>query len=56
MIRPTGMAPKHAEEAISMTLGRLHLSVADARGLAEGALRGIGYHNDEACIIAGPRD
>ena len=35
-----------------MTLGRLRLSVADARGLAEGALRGIGYHNDEARIIA----
>src|SRR5262249_33596500 len=33
-------------------LGRLRLSVADARGLAEGALRGIGYHNDEARIIA----
>jgi LDH2 family malate/lactate/ureidoglycolate dehydrogenase len=37
--------------AIIMTLGRLHLSVADARDLAEGALRGIGYHNDEAHII-----
>ena len=35
-----------------MTLGRLRLSVADARGLAEGALRGIGYHNDESRIIA----
>src|SRR5436190_15546159 len=35
-----------------MTLGRLRLSVVDARGLAEGALRGIGYHNDEARIIA----
>ena len=33
-------------------LGRLRLSVADARDLAEGALRGIGYHNDEARIIA----
>jgi hypothetical protein len=31
---------------------RLRLSVADARDLAEGALRGIGYHNDEARIIA----
>src|ERR1700745_3429662 len=40
------------EEAIVMTLARLRLSVADARGLAEGALRGIGYHNDEARIIA----
>ena len=27
------------------------LSVADARDLAQGALRGIGYHNDEARII-----
>jgi L-2-hydroxycarboxylate dehydrogenase (NAD+) len=35
-----------------MTLGRLRLSVSDARDLAEGALRGIGYHNDEARIIA----
>ena len=35
-----------------MTVGRLRLSVADARDLAEGALRGIGYHNDEARIIA----
>src|SRR5947207_1071665 len=35
-----------------VTLGRLRLSVVDARGLAEGALRGIGYHNDEARIIA----
>jgi len=35
-----------------MTLDRLRLSVADARDLAEGALRGIGFHNDEARIIA----
>jgi len=35
-----------------MTLSRLRLNVADARDLAEGALRGIGYHNDEARIIA----
>src|SRR5260221_14762349 len=35
-----------------MTIGRLGLSIADARDLAEGALRGIGYHNDEARIIA----
>ena len=34
------------------TLGRLRLSVADARDLAEGALRGIGYRDDEARIIA----
>src|SRR5438445_1199886 len=40
------------EEAIVMTLARLRLSVADARDLAEGALRGIGYCNDEARIIA----
>jgi hypothetical protein len=49
--RPTqgGAAPR----ALGLlTLGRLRLSVADARGLAEGALRGIGYHNDEARIIA----
>jgi L-2-hydroxycarboxylate dehydrogenase (NAD+) len=35
-----------------MTLGRLRLSVADARDLAEGALRGVGYNNNEARIIA----
>jgi LDH2 family malate/lactate/ureidoglycolate dehydrogenase len=35
-----------------MTLSRLRLSVTDARDLAEGALRGIGYRNDEARIIA----
>jgi hypothetical protein len=34
-----------------MTLGRLRLSVADARELTEGELRGIGYHNDEARIV-----
>jgi LDH2 family malate/lactate/ureidoglycolate dehydrogenase len=35
-----------------MTLGRLRLSVADARDLSESALCGIGYHNDEARIIS----
>ena len=35
-----------------MPLGQVSLSVADARDLAEGALRGIGYHDDEARIIA----
>src|SRR3984893_15617064 len=35
-----------------MTPGRSHLSVVDARALAEGALRGIGYDADEARIIA----
>jgi hypothetical protein len=35
-----------------MTPGRIHLNVADARALAEGALRGIGYDADEARIIA----
>jgi len=35
-----------------MTLGRLRLSVAEARDLAEGALAGIGYPSDEARIIA----
>src|SRR6476619_4641352 len=35
-----------------MTLGRLRLSVPDARDLAEGALRGVGYDSDEARIIA----
>ena len=31
---------------------RIRLSVADARELAEGALRGIGYDDDEARIVA----
>src|ERR1700693_6435899 len=35
-----------------MALGRMRLSVADARDLAEGALRGVGYNEDEARIIA----
>src|SRR5579871_3339689 len=35
-----------------MAPGRVHLSVADARDLAEGALRGIGYDSEEARIIA----
>ena len=32
--------------------GRINLSVADARDLAEGALRGIGFDDDEARIVA----
>ena len=35
-----------------MTPGRVYLSVADARDLAEGALRAIGFDHDEARIIA----
>jgi L-2-hydroxycarboxylate dehydrogenase (NAD+) len=35
-----------------VTPGRLRLSVAEARELAEGALVGVGYHGDEARIIA----
>ncbi|HEX2338804.1 MAG TPA: Ldh family oxidoreductase [Hyphomicrobiaceae bacterium] len=35
-----------------MVLGRVRLSVAEARDLAEGALEGIGYPGDEARIIA----
>jgi LDH2 family malate/lactate/ureidoglycolate dehydrogenase len=35
-----------------MALGRVHLSVTDARDLAEGALRGIGFDHDEARIVA----
>jgi LDH2 family malate/lactate/ureidoglycolate dehydrogenase len=35
-----------------MVPGRINLSVADARDLAEGALRGVGYDNEEARIIA----
>ena len=35
-----------------MTSTRVRLSVADARDLAEGALRGIGYDADEARIVA----
>ena len=34
-----------------MAPGRIHLSVAEARDLAEGALRGLGYDHDEARII-----
>ena len=35
-----------------MAPGRISLSVANARDLAEGALRGVGYRDDEARIIA----
>ena len=35
-----------------MAAERIHLSVADARELAEGALRGVGYDDKEARIIA----
>src|SRR5713226_4326975 len=35
-----------------MSSDRIHLSVAEARALAEGALRGIGYDDEEARIIA----
>jgi LDH2 family malate/lactate/ureidoglycolate dehydrogenase len=35
-----------------MTLDRLRLSVAEARDLAQSALRGIGYDTDEARIIS----
>jgi LDH2 family malate/lactate/ureidoglycolate dehydrogenase len=35
-----------------MTPGRIHLSVAEARDLAEGALCGMGYDHDEARIVA----
>src|SRR5271169_4429209 len=35
-----------------MALGRIKLSVADARDLAEGALRGIGFDDNEARIVA----
>src|SRR5437773_4837381 len=35
-----------------MATGRVRLSVPDARDLAEGALRGIGYQDDDAHIIA----
>jgi LDH2 family malate/lactate/ureidoglycolate dehydrogenase len=34
------------------TPGRVHLTVADARELAEGALRGLGYAPEDARIIA----
>src|SRR5262245_36650460 len=43
--------PTSAQETSPMT-GRLRLSVAEARELAEGALVGIGYADDEARIIA----
>jgi LDH2 family malate/lactate/ureidoglycolate dehydrogenase len=35
-----------------MASGKVHLSVADARDLAEGALHGVGYDHEEARIIA----
>jgi LDH2 family malate/lactate/ureidoglycolate dehydrogenase len=44
--------PSGQEEVSAMAPGRIHLSVADARNLGEGALRGIGYDADEARIVA----
>jgi LDH2 family malate/lactate/ureidoglycolate dehydrogenase len=35
-----------------MTPTRVRLSVADARDLAQGALRGLGYRDDDARIVA----
>src|SRR5213595_3715256 len=35
-----------------MAPGRINLSVAEARDLAEGALRGVGFDDEEARIIA----
>src|SRR5437667_767073 len=35
-----------------MSSDRIHLSVDEARGLGEGALRGLGYDAEEARIIA----
>src|SRR6201997_2694705 len=43
--------PSGQEEVRAMAPGRIHLSVADARNLGEGALRGIGYDADEARIV-----
>src|SRR6202047_5326576 len=40
------------EELAAMAPGRIRLSVAQARDLAEGALRGVGYRDDEARIVA----
>src|ERR1700739_2074830 len=40
------------EKLAAKVPGRIRLSVAEARDLAEGALRGIGYRDDEARIIA----
>jgi len=40
------------EKPAAVAPGRIRLSVAEARDLAEGALRGIGYRDDEARIIA----
>lgn len=45
-------AMRMREEAGVMTPERINLSAPDARELAEGALRGVGYNGDEARIIA----
>jgi LDH2 family malate/lactate/ureidoglycolate dehydrogenase len=39
-------------EVVAMAPERIKLGAADARDLAEGALRGVGYDSDEARIIA----
>jgi L-2-hydroxycarboxylate dehydrogenase (NAD+) len=40
------------KETRIMTSGRVRLSIADARALAEGALRAVGLRDDEARIVA----
>src|ERR1043166_128373 len=40
------------EKPAAIAPARIKLSVAEARDLAEGALRGVGYRDDEARIIA----
>jgi hypothetical protein len=41
-----------SDRASTVAPGRVRLSVAEARDLSEGALRGVGYRDDEARIIA----
>ena len=46
------MSDDSAGQISRVTHGRVRLTIADARALAEGSLRGIGFAADEAHIIA----
>src|SRR5260370_41773482 len=53
-VRPSrcGSSRSQAKGGRVMAPERINLSVADARDLAESALRGVGFDDDEARIIA----
>ena len=47
-----GRVPDSGARMPTESTERVHLSVAEARGLSERAMRGIGYETEEARILA----